>query len=85
MSLHWAVAGVDRGRLQASDTVPAALEVVALVLFALAWLGIFWAMQVNRFFSSIPRIQAERGHAVVTRGPYAYVRHPGYTFAILAA
>jgi protein-S-isoprenylcysteine O-methyltransferase Ste14 len=83
MSLHWAVAGVDRGRLHASDTVPAALEVVALVLFALAWLGIFWAMQVNRFFSSIPRIQAER--AVVTRGPYDYVRHPGYTFAILAA
>ena len=40
-------------------------------------------MAVNRFFSSVVRIQAERGQYVVTAGPYAYVRHPGYLAGIL--
>jgi protein-S-isoprenylcysteine O-methyltransferase Ste14 len=39
-------------------------------------------MSVNRFFSSVPRIQTERGHHLVTDGPYRYVRHPGYTGVI---
>jgi protein-S-isoprenylcysteine O-methyltransferase Ste14 len=85
MFLHWAVAGLDRGRLHLSDTVGSGLEAVALALFALAWIVFVWAMYVNRFFSSIPRIQSERGHAVITTGPYRLVRHPGYTAALLAA
>jgi protein-S-isoprenylcysteine O-methyltransferase Ste14 len=36
-------------------------------------------MHSNRFFSSVVRIQKDRGHAVVTSGPYRFVRHPGYT------
>src|SRR5262249_45118062 len=67
--LHWAVAGFDRGHLHLSDKVPPSLEVVALVLFALAWIVLVWAMYVNRFFSSIPRIQSERGHTRITTGP----------------
>ncbi len=43
----------------------------------------FWAMAVNRFFSSVVRIQADRGQYVVTTGPYAVIRHPGYTAGIL--
>jgi protein-S-isoprenylcysteine O-methyltransferase Ste14 len=50
-----------------------------------AWIVFVWAMYANRFFSSIPRIQSERGHAVITAGPYRVVRHPGYTAALLAA
>ncbi len=42
-----------------------------------------WAMRVNRFFSSHVRIQSDRGHYVVTNGPYRWVRHPGYTGSIL--
>jgi protein-S-isoprenylcysteine O-methyltransferase Ste14 len=42
-------------------------------------------MHVNRFFSSVVRIQRERGHALVTTGPYRWVRHPGYAAAIPAA
>jgi protein-S-isoprenylcysteine O-methyltransferase Ste14 len=42
-----------------------------------------WAMHVNRFFSSVVRIQTDRGQHVVTTGPYAFVRHPGYTAGIL--
>jgi protein-S-isoprenylcysteine O-methyltransferase Ste14 len=41
-------------------------------------------MHVNRFFSSVVRIQQERGHHLVTSGPYRWVRHPGYAGAIPA-
>lgn len=37
-----------------------------------------WALGVNRFFSATVRIQSDRGQTVVSSGPYAYVRHPGY-------
>ena len=83
--LHWAVAGLDRGHLHLSDEVKPGLEVVALVLFTLAWIVFVWAMYVNRFFSSIPQIQSERGHTVISTGPYRFVRHPGYTAGLLAA
>jgi len=35
--------------------------------------------------SSIPRIQSEPGHVVITTGPYGFIRHPGYTAALVAA
>jgi hypothetical protein len=79
MFLHWAVAGLDRGHLHLSDEVKPGLEVVAPVLFGLAWIVLVWAMYVNRFFSSIPRTQPERGHTVISTGPYRFVRHPGYS------
>ena len=36
-------------------------------------------MASNRYFSTLVRIQIDRGHTVATSGPYRYVRHPGYT------
>jgi protein-S-isoprenylcysteine O-methyltransferase Ste14 len=42
-------------------------------------------MNVNRYFSSIPRIQSERGHQLISGGPYRFVRHPGYLTALVAA
>jgi protein-S-isoprenylcysteine O-methyltransferase Ste14 len=38
----------------------------------------------NRFFSSVVRIQVDRGHVVCDSGPYRIVRHPGYGGNILA-
>ncbi len=40
-------------------------------------------MRVNRFFSSIVRIQNDRGQVVITTGPYAIIRHPGYLAGII--
>jgi protein-S-isoprenylcysteine O-methyltransferase Ste14 len=82
---HWAAAGLDRGRLHWSDAVPPALQLAGLVLFAIAWSAIVWAMHVNRFFSSVARIQRERGHRLIDGGPYRWLRHPGYSAAIVAA
>lgn len=44
---------------------------------------ISYALIENRFFSSVMRIQSDRGHTVVTTGPYAVVRHPGYSGLVL--
>ncbi|MEZ4712965.1 MAG: isoprenylcysteine carboxylmethyltransferase family protein [Caldilineaceae bacterium] len=35
-------------------------------------------------FSSVVRIQTERGHVVCDSGPYRFVRHPGYAGNMLA-
>jgi protein-S-isoprenylcysteine O-methyltransferase Ste14 len=42
-----------------------------------------WATGVNAFFSQVVRIQSERGHTVISSGPYRYVRHPAYVGMIL--
>jgi protein-S-isoprenylcysteine O-methyltransferase Ste14 len=80
---HWCIAGLDVGRFHWSDSVPPALQLVALAIFALALALMIWAMRVNRFFSSIIRLQEDRGHRLVTEGPYRWVRHPGYTAGFL--
>ncbi len=41
-----------------------------------------YALLENRFFSGMVRIQHDRGHRVVSGGPYRWVRHPGYAGAI---
>jgi protein-S-isoprenylcysteine O-methyltransferase Ste14 len=81
--VHWVIAGFDRGRLHWSDTVPPWLQALGLSLLALGYGLVFWAMLVNRFFSSVVRIQSDRGQHVVSEGPYALVRHPGYSAGIL--
>jgi protein-S-isoprenylcysteine O-methyltransferase Ste14 len=62
---HWIIAGLDRGRLHWTDAVPAWLQGVGLVLVAIGYALVFWAMLVNRFFSSVVRIQSDRGQHVV--------------------
>jgi protein-S-isoprenylcysteine O-methyltransferase Ste14 len=42
-----------------------------------------YALIENPFFSGLVRIQTERGHQVVSSGPYRWLRHPGYAGAIL--
>ena len=81
--LHWIIAGLDRGRLHWSDSVPAWLQAAGLIAVAAGYAPALWAMAVNRFFSSVVRIQSERGHHLITAGPYRLVRHPGYLAGIV--
>src|SRR4029453_10186688 len=81
--MHWIVSGLDRGRCHWSDDVPGWLQGICLFMVAAGYVLALWAMRVNRFFSSVIRIQTDRAQHVVTTGPYAFVRHPGYTAGIL--
>ena len=76
------VAGLDK-RWGGSPTLPAWLELLAFAVVALGYALIAWATAANHFFSAVVRIQADRGHTVVTRGPYRFVRHPGYAGGML--
>jgi protein-S-isoprenylcysteine O-methyltransferase Ste14 len=73
----WIVAGLDL-RFGWSPDLPFAVQLIALVLVVAGTTFSNWAMIVNRFYSSHVRIQEDRGHAVVDRGPYRILRHPGY-------
>jgi protein-S-isoprenylcysteine O-methyltransferase Ste14 len=58
-------------------------EIIALVVILAGYAFGAWALMENRFFSGVVRIQKERGHHVVSTGPYAWMRHPGYAGALL--
>jgi len=78
----FAVAGLDAGRFGWS-AMPIALQVVGFVALVFAMAVTYWAMATNPFLSTIVRIQDDRGHYVVTSGPYRYVRHPMYAMMFL--
>src|SRR5579862_9744693 len=70
---HWIIAGLDRGRFHWSDTVPDWLQWLSLAALAASYALCLWAMRVNRFFSSVVRIQSDRGQLVISGGPYAVI------------
>ncbi len=75
------VAGLDKLFGWTSPfSLPVKLAALILILFGFV-LG-SWALMENRFFSGVVRIQTDRGHYVVTTGPYRFVRHPGYVGAL---
>jgi protein-S-isoprenylcysteine O-methyltransferase Ste14 len=76
------VAGLDH-RFAWSPVFPWWLIVLGFFLISLGYAFGAWAFIENRFFSSVVRIQVDRGHAVCDRGPYRIVRHPGYAGNIL--
>ena len=75
--------GFDR-RFGGSPPLPLRMQVSALGLFVAGYAFALWAMRVNAFFSTVVRIQSERGHRVVDQGPYRFVRHPGYAGGVVA-
>jgi len=78
------VVGLDK-RWAWSQPLPTWVALAAVALFVLGYAFSTWAMVANRFFSGVVRIQKERGHHVVTGGPYRIVRHPGYVGGAVAA
>jgi protein-S-isoprenylcysteine O-methyltransferase Ste14 len=76
------VAGLDH-RFGWSPVFPLWLIVIGFILISLGYAFAVWALAENRFFSSVVRIQTDRGHVVCDSGPYRIVRHPGYAGNIL--
>ena len=82
-ALIYIIFGLDR-RFGWSMPVSAVARGLALLIFLSGFVLSTWAMVENRFFSSVVRIQTERGHTVCDSGPYRWVRHPGYLGGLIA-
>ena len=59
------------------------VRILALVIIVAGYVLGSYALVENRFFSGMVRIQTDRGHQVVSSGPYRWIRHPGYAGALL--
>lgn len=81
MVVYPLLAGLDGGRF-AWAPLPAWTAWLGVVLFVAGSGFTTWAMVVNRHAEGTVRIQSDRGHAVVTDGPYRFVRHPIYVGTI---
>jgi protein-S-isoprenylcysteine O-methyltransferase Ste14 len=81
---HLVVAALDVGRFGWSGDVGLPIRVAGLLGYCSALLLIVWAMNANRFFAPVVRVQSERGHHVIKSGPYGFVRHPGYLGFVMA-
>jgi protein-S-isoprenylcysteine O-methyltransferase Ste14 len=77
-------AALDVGRFHWFPWIPSNARLASLLLFAAASTLQMWAMVVNPFFSTDIRLQPERGQRTITRGPYRFLRHPGYLAMLLA-
>jgi len=76
------VAGLDAARYGWSP-LPWWTVWPGVLLLVLSIPPIAWAMATNPHLETTVRIQHDRGHKVITTGPYAIVRHPMYVGAIL--
>ena len=76
------VAGLEM-RIQGVSEFSLPLKLAALLFILAGYVFSSYALITNRFFSGVVRIQSERGHHVVSTGPYRWVRHPGYAGSLL--
>ncbi len=71
-------------RLGWSEDLPMWLQIAGLVVAVVGYdIILVWSMVVNAFFVATVRIQTDRDQQVISHGPYAFVRHPGYLGTIL--
>ncbi len=77
------VSGLDH-RFGWTSDLPVWINIAGMLLVAIGYAFATWALIENQFFSSMVRIQTERGHVVCDSGPYRVVRHPGYAGNLLA-
>ena len=82
--LLFLIPGIDAVRYQWSQ-VPFVFKIIGFVGTIISNGLMFWVIKVNPYSSAAVEIQKERGHKVITTGPYRYVRHPMYVGGILWA
>lgn len=76
------IPGFDVVRYGWSEALPIWLEIAAMIAHLPCFLLIIWVMKENTYLSQVVKIDKQRGHQVITTGPYAIVRHPMYTAVI---
>ena len=82
--LTFIVAGLDAVRFGPYLPMASHVQAAAILVYVLGYSLAYWAVFSNPFFATFVRIQEDRGHTVVSSGPYALVRHPGYAGVLLA-
>jgi protein-S-isoprenylcysteine O-methyltransferase Ste14 len=63
--------------------MPAWLQVTGAILLLGSFYFFFLTFRENPYLSPVVRVQRERGHTVISTGPYQYVRHPMYAAAVI--
>lgn len=71
----YVVAGIDY-RYQWSQDIPLYMLFLAIFIFILGMGITLWAMIENPYFNK--HISKTEKHQIITTGPYAVIRHPGY-------
>ncbi|WP_291684540.1 isoprenylcysteine carboxylmethyltransferase family protein [Bradyrhizobium sp.] len=63
--------------------IPWAWQTLGFLMLLLSSGFIMWVMRENSFAAPVIKLQTERGHRVISTGPYAFVRHPMYSATVL--
>jgi protein-S-isoprenylcysteine O-methyltransferase Ste14 len=59
------------------------MRIAAFIIQIPCFIGLGWVMRENTYLAQVVKIDEQRGHHVITTGPYALVRHPMYTIVII--
>lgn len=78
------IAGLDSGRYKWSPDFHWSIYLIGVVLMIIGQMIFLTARKENKYFSSVVRIQKDRGQTVCDTGIYKFVRHPGYLGMIIS-
>jgi protein-S-isoprenylcysteine O-methyltransferase Ste14 len=65
------------------SNMPVWVQALGALILLVAVLFNYRTLRENSFAAPVVKIQQERGHTVISTGPYGYVRHPFYVGGIL--
>ncbi|KPK54827.1 MAG: hypothetical protein AMS22_05305 [Thiotrichales bacterium SG8_50] len=75
--------GFDVVRYEWSQPLPVWMRIAAILIHLPCFVVLGWVMRENTYLAQVVKIDEERGHRVISTGPYALVRHPMYTVMIV--
>jgi protein-S-isoprenylcysteine O-methyltransferase Ste14 len=79
------IAALDVGRYRWSSQLGINYAIVGIILYLVFFLLFYWATLTNEHFEVSSRVQIDRAHKVIMKGPYNFVRHPGYVAMIVVS
>lgn len=74
--------GIDAVKYRWSQ-IATPIKAAGFAAIIASFILIFYVMRENTYLSRVVEIQKDRGHKVITTGPYRYVRHPMYVGVII--